>query len=233
MAFNSLTGNYDSLADTGYTAGQIDAFFSDLVRQSGASYQDGDKESLISKLVGGSGYIPDLGGDPRKAFGEFTDQYMRRGSNIPLITPSSEYLNIGTTRAALVNVVAAGPRPAPKAPTAGKSVPGYTWQSAQPPLGSVVTTLGATEGASTEPTSGPTGLAYAADPINYSTMLAGAEYGYDGERSGVFDNVGMSGGYSSPVAGLSSTGAAPAGGSNLMPYLLLGGLAIGAYLLLK
>lgn len=220
--FNSSTGNYESLADTGYTASQIDDFFNDLARTTGASYQAGDRESLIAKLVGGSGYITALNGDPRKAFGEFVEQYQRRGSNVPLVTPSSEYLNVGTTGSALVKIASAGPQP--KSQAARTSVPGAPGVLTPPPVLSLITTQGASLGSGDPVTVGPTGLAYPDDPVHYGTGDVSPAYGTTGLQSGNY-NTGAG------LSGLLTPSSAP-GADNTGVYLLYAGIALAAYFLI-
>lgn len=100
------------------------------------------------------------------------------------------------------------------------------------PLGSMVTTLGATLPQTAEPTSGPTGLAYAADPVNYATMEQSPNFGYVGETSGTYPTSG-------PLAVFTPAPAAPAAGgaavaaNNTTMYLVLAGMAVAAYFLLK
>jgi hypothetical protein len=226
MAFNPATGNYESLADTGYSVSQIDSFFNGLVAKYGSPYQQGDRESLIAKLVGGSGYIAALGGDPGKAFGEFEAQYARRGAadTTPTLEGSggvdSSLLNVGTTRTALASVVPSGPAP----------------------VASIITTAGATAPRAEVPTSGPIGLAYAGDPVNYATGEVGPQFAYNGDQSGLYSSPTAAGGYGGSSGGgvlgigpapLTTAGTSAAGGSNTMLYLLLAGMAAAAYFLLK
>lgn len=75
------------------------------------------------------------------------------------------------------------------------------------------------------PTVGPTGLAYTGDPVNYSNMTRSQSYGYNGDRSGVYDTAG-----SRDVA---TVPAVAGGGGNYMLYLILAGMAAAAYFLLR
>jgi hypothetical protein len=96
-----------------------------------------------------------------------------------------------------------------------------------PPVASLVTTMGAAEPANHTPTVGPIGLAYPDDPVNYSTNEVGTSYGYSEGGilpSGIYPNAGPA-----PVA----EGAIAPPVDNTMMYVLLIGLAVGAYFLLK
>lgn len=227
MAWNPNTGNYESLADTGYTRADLQSFFDGLVGRSGASYQAGDIENLAAKLIGGSGYIRETGGDPGKAFGEFEQQYMRRGNSQTTGSGvDSTLLNVGTG----------------VADVAGIPVSPFTPNRAAP-VASYITTSGASLGAAAEPTSGPVGLAYPSDPVNYATGQVSPTLGYSGLTSGLYPtSVGpsyggggsYSGGYAASLppaqsAGLFST----ASGDNTMLYVLLAAGAVGIYLLTK
>jgi len=102
------------------------------------------------------------------------------------------------------------------------------------PVASLVTTLGASSGANTAPTVGPIGLAYPADPVNYATGQTGARYGYS---AGSDDAAIRSGNYPTATTGTALLGggsaAGAAGADNTMIYVILAGLAVGAYLLLR
>ncbi len=90
------------------------------------------------------------------------------------------------------------------------------------PVASAVTAGPSTPSASTPPTVGPTGLANPIAPINYATMQTGAQYGY------------------TPRSGGGGTTFVPAGGGGgglfgggIMTWLVVGGVAFGAWYLLK
>jgi hypothetical protein len=99
---------------------------------------------------------------------------------------------------------------------------------APPPVASIVTTGASLRGTDT-PAVGPVGLAYPDDPVNYSSMQVGASQGYSTGgtlRSGIYDTP----------AGALAAAASPAvgGGSDrTMVVVLLAGIAVAAYLLLK
>jgi hypothetical protein len=104
-------------------------------------------------------------------------------------------------------------------------------QNLQPaPVASIITSMGASEPASATPTVGPIGLAYPDDPVNYSTMEVSPRNGYS---SGGILPSGIYSPALAPVAeGAPMAMAAPAQSSNMMLYLILVGVAVGAYFLL-
>ena len=142
-------------------------------------------------------------------------QYARRGASTGHRAQDSQsglYQDIGgdpqqepgyveTRDTTLFNVPLPAPRPRPV------------------PVASVLTTGGATQGASATPTVGPTGLAYPDDPVSYATMMQSPGLGYEGLQSGIY------GGAAAPVL------APGAQADNTMVYLLLAGAAVAAYFL--
>lgn len=233
--FNAATGNFDTLEDTGYSRDQLESW----VRSTSSSYGlslpasevSSDADNLARKLMGGSGYIARLGGDPRKAFGEFEEQYKRRGGAD--LTPgvegtgyaSSETLSIGTTAKALAGIQPSGPAPV--------QVSRAVTYAPSPPLVSTILSQGSVAAPSEVPTVGPTGLAYTGDPVNYATGQQGPQYGYNGDQSGTYQASGGGlGGPPAPALALvPNTGGALGGESPWFTWALLAGMAAGAYFL--
>lgn len=204
-------GNLTQLSDTGYTRSDIVNFFNNLASKYGASVESSDIDHLIAKLMGESGCIRQLGGDPQRCFNDFEEQYKRRGGaagqgdtpNVgshtvenPDLTPTVGGVTYEDTDPGPGIVFAPQRAPAP-APV--------------PVASMVVGDMGVTAGA--VPTVGPTGLANPSLPINYATGQVGGEFGYNGY-------------------GGAAPSAAPRS-SSMMPLLLLGGAAVAAFLLLK
>ena len=77
------------------------------------------------------------------------------------------------------------------------------------------------------PTVGPIGLAYPDDPVNYSTMQVSPMSGYS--TGGVLP----SGIYSPALAPVPEGAIAAPAQNNMMLYLVLAGVAVGAYFLLS
>lgn len=222
MALNPTTGNLESLADAGYTREQIVAWFNDLASRTGATVEANDPQILINKLMGEGRYIRQLGGDPAGAFAEFEAQYIRRGagtSHRAMDSQSGLYADVGGD------------------PT---SEPGYVetrntalFHVNRPsPVVSAITTMGASTSNRLEPISGPVGLAYPADPVNYATMEMSPAAGYDyGLQSGIYPTATAGPG---GLAATSTGAMAPAGGlalgpDNTMLYLGLAVAAIAGY----
>jgi len=90
MAFNPQTGNYESLEDTGYSAGQITSWLSQVSARHGASIESGHLNEISRKLMGESRYMKALGGDPSLVFAEFEEQYRMRGASTSHRTQDSQ-----------------------------------------------------------------------------------------------------------------------------------------------
>jgi hypothetical protein len=157
--------NYESVSDVpGESDAKVVAFFEGLQAQTGVTYTAQDVKDLEAKLTGGSGYQAIAGGDPSAAYGEFTEQFIRRS----------------------------GSGDEPDAPNVGSSVEDVRRYRSDP-LASVITTQGATEDSNMTPTVGPVGLAYPDDPVNYATMQQSPSYGYTGGggiQSGIYPTFG-------------------------------------------
>jgi len=102
--FDPATGNYTSLADTGYTRTQIVEWFNALSARTGASVEPSDIDQLIAKLMGEARFIPQDGGNPQLAFDIYETQYMIRGDKIPDIRTGTPLpaVNVPTPTAAPV-----------------------------------------------------------------------------------------------------------------------------------
>lgn len=144
-------GNLTSLSDTGYTRSDIVAMFNGWASKYGVSVESGDVDLLIAKLMGESGCIRQLGGDPQRCISSFEQQYARRGGD----ANQGDTPNVGSFKVS-------GSTERDEGSTAARA------------------TTVAAPAASTPPTVGPVGLANPNLPVNYATGALGAQYGYNG-----------------------------------------------------
>lgn len=215
-------GNLTSLADAGYTRDDIVNFFQSLSSQFDVSVESDDIGKLEAKLLGESGCIRAIGGNPQRCFDQFTEQYRRRGR--PDVTPGIEgsgHVDSATLSAPSLTVE----RPVSRPEVGGRQYEAFQTPEGQtafrfytpppPPVASmVVGDMGVT--ADALPTVGPVGLAQPRAPINYATGQAGPEFGYG------------FGGTPEPFA---TAGAAPRSGSNMTMFVLLAAAAVAAIVL--
>lgn len=157
----SLTsnGNLTDLADTGYTMADLQRFFDNLAASTGAKVEAGDVQALANKLMGETGFIRQLGGNPQGAFDLFTQQYQRRGSSGQEGSGiDSTALNTGSARAV--------------DPSYAATVLAQAFPQAPPPsIAGNIATIGPAAYAPSGTATGPTGLLVA--PQTYTPASSG------------------------------------------------------------
>lgn len=164
-------GNLTDLADTGYSWDDLRNFFTQLSASSGARVEQGDVEQLAAKLMGEAGFIKQLGGNPQGAFELFRQQYQRRGSGTPGVSPDSTTLNTGSAKVpdpafAARAIAAANPAIAGNVVTMGPA--------AIAPSGTATGPTGTLMGPQTYSSPGLLGPISAGGGINTTWLLIGA-----------------------------------------------------------